>query len=133
MQKDIKVIFGLAFVMSIGLLLNILACVVFKPSNWWPIFVVVAYFLAPLPNLICANCNRGYEATHGNSFKNAGYFLTGVCIVSGFGLPGVLAHLSLMTNQALFMGLAGGLIVYGSVLTYLHCFHNPADAEGGSW
>lgn len=26
---------------------------------------VVAYFLAPLPNLICARCNRGYESTYG--------------------------------------------------------------------
>jgi len=129
-QKDIKVIFGLAFIMSIGLLLNILACVVFPPSNWWPIFVVIAYFLAPIPNILCANCNRGYESTHGNSFKNAGYFITGVLIVSGFALPGVLAHLDLMNTKALFMGLAGGLVVYGAVLTYLHCFHTPSESEG---
>jgi len=125
MNKEFKVIFGLAFVLTVGLLLNVLACVLWQ--NWWPFFVVIAYFLAPLPNIICVNCGRGYEYTHGNSFQNAGFFLTGVCVVSGFALPGVLAHLGTMAPQALWMGLAGGLTVYGSILTYLHCFHKPRE------
>eukprot|EP01126_Amoeba_proteus_P005378 TRINITY_DN1179_c0_g1_i3.p1 TRINITY_DN1179_c0_g1~~TRINITY_DN1179_c0_g1_i3.p1 ORF type:complete len:111 (-),score=0.56 TRINITY_DN1179_c0_g1_i3:56-388(-) len=104
---------------SIGLLLNLLACVIWK--NWWPFFVVVAYFLAPLPNLICARCN------HGPVCKDVGFFLTGALIVSGFALPGVLAHMGSMKTQALFMGLAGGLVVYGTLMTYLHCFHKPDD------
>jgi len=90
---------------------------------------VIAYFLAPLPNVICGQCGRGYEFTHGNAFKNAGFFLTGVCIVSGFALPGVLAHIEKMRIEALFMGLAGGLTVYGSILTYLHCFHKTEDLD----
>uniref|UniRef100_A0A6B2LQZ2 Vacuolar protein sorting 55 n=1 Tax=Arcella intermedia TaxID=1963864 RepID=A0A6B2LQZ2_9EUKA len=126
MNKDFKVLFGLSFVLSVGLLLNVLACVLWH--NWWPIFVVIAYFLAPLPNLICMQCGRGYEYTHGNSFQNSGYFLTGALIVSGFALPGVLAHVNIMQSEALWMGLAGGLTVYGAILTYLHCFHNKEEA-----
>lgn len=70
-------LFVLALVISVGLLLNILACALYH--NWWPLFVgmaisfsllfaqfsVFAYFLAPLPNLICGACNRGYEETYG--------------------------------------------------------------------
>jgi hypothetical protein len=55
-------IFGLAFVVSIGLLFNVLACVIWKTPN--PIFVVIAYFLAPLPNLIFGRC-VGYEDRYG--------------------------------------------------------------------
>lgn len=71
---------------------------------------MVAYFLAPLPNLICARCNRGYESTYGQyaesllslpktllrGFKNVGFFLTGFLIVSGFALPGLLAHINMV-------------------------------------
>jgi len=126
-HKDIKVLFGLAFCISIGLLLNILACVLWH--NWIPIFVVIAYFLAPLPNLVCARCNKGYEHTYGHGFQDVGFFLTGVFIVSGFALPGLLAHVNKIDTAALFMGLAGGLIVYGSLMTYLHCFSRPRETE----
>eukprot|EP01125_Pyxidicula_operculata_P008291 TRINITY_DN2796_c0_g1_i1.p1 TRINITY_DN2796_c0_g1~~TRINITY_DN2796_c0_g1_i1.p1 ORF type:complete len:130 (+),score=9.47 TRINITY_DN2796_c0_g1_i1:150-539(+) len=127
MRKEVKVIFGLALCTACGLLLNILACALY--GVWWPIFVVFAYIIAPLPNIICANCNRGYEYTHGNKFKNVGYFLTGVCVVSGFALPGVLTHMGLMDQNAMYMGLGGGLIVYGSILVYLHCFHKPETGD----
>jgi len=127
MKRDIKVIFGLAALLSIGLFLNVLACVLW--GSWWPIFVVIAYFLAPIPNLLCGACNRGYEESHGNAFLDVGYFFTGVLIVSGFALPGVLAHLEIMRTEALFMGMGGGLIVYAAILTYLHCFHSSDENE----
>eukprot|EP00028_Trichosphaerium_sp_Am-I-7-wt_P011721 CAMPEP_0168539448 /NCGR_PEP_ID=MMETSP0405-20121227/21835_1 /TAXON_ID=498012 /ORGANISM="Trichosphaerium sp, Strain Am-I-7 wt" /LENGTH=107 /DNA_ID=CAMNT_0008569015 /DNA_START=54 /DNA_END=377 /DNA_ORIENTATION=+ len=98
-----------------------MACVLFK--NWFPILVVVAYLFAPLPNLLCAACGRGYEDNKARAFKDAGFFLTGIFVVSGLALPSVLAHLTIIKTTALFLGLAGGLIVYGTILTYLHCFH----------
>jgi len=119
-------IFGLAFVVSIGLLFNVLACVIWSTPN--PIFVVIAYFLAPIPNLIFGRC-VGYEDRYGHMFKDIGFFLTGICIVSGFALPGVLAHVNLMSPNALFMALAGGTIVYCSILVYLHYFHKPATTD----
>eukprot|EP01127_Copromyxa_protea_P004177 TRINITY_DN1403_c0_g1_i1.p1 TRINITY_DN1403_c0_g1~~TRINITY_DN1403_c0_g1_i1.p1 ORF type:complete len:124 (-),score=10.57 TRINITY_DN1403_c0_g1_i1:105-476(-) len=100
---------------------------------FFPTSLVVAYFLAPIPNMICARCNHGYEQTYGNGFKNVGFFLTGFFIVSGFALPGLLAHINLIPPQSLFMGLAGGLVVYGTIMTYLHCFHKQNEEVHTPW
>eukprot|EP01127_Copromyxa_protea_P004178 TRINITY_DN1403_c0_g1_i3.p1 TRINITY_DN1403_c0_g1~~TRINITY_DN1403_c0_g1_i3.p1 ORF type:complete len:123 (-),score=13.34 TRINITY_DN1403_c0_g1_i3:59-394(-) len=72
--------------------------------------------------MICARCNHGYEQTYGNGFKNVGFFLTGFFIVSGFALPGLLAHINLIPPQSLFMGLAGGLVVYGTIMVSSNTF-----------
>jgi hypothetical protein len=68
--------------------------------------VVIAYILAPFPNLMCANCGKGYEEAQEryedqisyikisliffslctfSAFIDAGNFFTGMIIVSGLG------------------------------------------------
>jgi hypothetical protein len=118
-------IVSLAFVLSVGILLNILSCALW--GVWWPIFVVVAYILAPLPNLVCARCAAGLDDSYQRAFFDAGYFLTGLLITSGFALPAVLAHLEIMSTSALVMALAGGLIVYSVLLLYIHYFHGKQE------
>jgi len=76
---------------------------------------------------MCRSCGRGYEEAKEKAFINAGHFMTGFFVVSGFALPALFAHLEMMTTQALFMGLAGGLIVYSTILVYLHRFHGKQD------
>lgn len=122
---DIKIIIGLALALSIGLLLNILACVIW--NNWWPILVVIAYFFAPMPNLIFQRCGSDPLDVSGRSFKDLGFFLTGFLVVTGFGIPAVMAHSEVIEIGALILALCGGLVVYASILVYLHFFHKKPD------
>mmetsp|Transcript_18878 Transcript_18878/g.26391 ORF Transcript_18878/g.26391 Transcript_18878/m.26391 type:complete len:135 (+) Transcript_18878:95-499(+) len=115
----IKGLIGLAFAVTVGLVLVIIACVVWQ--NGWPIIVVIAYFVAPIPNMIFGKCTSDPLETD-SGWKGVGYFLTGVCIVSGFALPLVLAHVDVINFRALLLSLAGGIIVYVAMLVFLHKF-----------
>jgi len=97
--------------------------------------VVVAYFFAPLPNLLCGRCVEGEElfSSVDRNYADTGYFLTGVLVVSGFGVPAVLAHSGMMQPPALVLAILGGLIVYGSILLYLHFFHRQMSEDEPSF
>jgi len=125
-QKNILILIGLAGALVIGLLLNILACALFKPSPL-PIIAVVAYFIAPFPNIICGRTDGYGEAP--KIRKDWGYFLTGLFVVTGFGIPAILAHSGIIKLPAFLMALSGGLIVYGTMIVYLHFFHGPKEEE----
>eukprot|EP00727_Mastigamoeba_balamuthi_P008625 m51a1_g4385 hypothetical protein (122) ;mRNA; r:344352-345064 len=113
-------------VVAVGLLLNILACAI--PGVWWPFFTLVAYFLAPMPNMICGACNRDDLMGNGNrGWKNSGNFLTGFFIVGGLAVPSILLHYHAINLMAFFLSLFGGFILYGTVLVYLHVFRQRDD------
>jgi len=56
--------------------------------------IVATYVLAPLPNAIFSRCagRDDLMSDYQGGFADAGYFLTGLMIVTGFCLPVVLAH-----------------------------------------
>ena len=113
-------LFGLAFAFSIGILLNVLACVLKLnddvPQNFYPLIVIVFYFLAPFPNLMCGNCGGELDfSSSGKMYRDAGYFLTGFLIVSGLALPLVLAHAQTISGGAAALCTIGGVIVFASV------------------
>ncbi|KAJ3383651.1 Vacuolar protein sorting-associated protein 55, partial [Lobulomyces angularis] len=73
-----KTIISLSLILSIGILMSILSCALY--NNWFPLFTIVAYLLAPFPNLICKRI-----AEHGGDFGSSnetdgiletGYFMT---------------------------------------------------------
>jgi hypothetical protein len=129
-----SIIIGLAASIAIGFLLNILACVLFGQhghTNWWPFLTVVTYFLAALPNAICS-----YFAPPEDPFssgergsRDTGYFLTGALVVSGFGVLAVLRHANKIETPAMVLAMMGGLIVYATILLWLHFFHNRKDED----
>ena len=49
--------------------------------------------------------------------------------MTGFALPAVLAHAGLVNPYSLILSLCGGLIVYASLLLYLHFFHNKKEED----
>jgi hypothetical protein len=90
---------------------------------------VITYFLAALPNAIC-----NYFAAPDDPFssgergsKDTGYFLTGALVVSGFGILAVLRHAGKIETAAMILAIFGGLIVYGTILLYIHFFHSRKD------
>jgi len=125
---DLRVMMALALALSLGILCNILAGALF--GNWWPMVIVIFYFIAPLPDLLCSRCGQNdVMNVSGRNFKDLGYFLTGVLVISGFGLPAVLAHNNVIGIPALCLSLGGGLIVYASLVIYIHFFHAKAKDD----
>ncbi|GBB99503.1 hypothetical protein RclHR1_03540022 [Rhizophagus clarus] len=121
-------IIALAFVLACGFLLVILSGALYQ--NWWPLFVVATYVLAPVPNFIFSKCGSdddyyGYDS--GNGYKDFGRFLTAILIITGVCLPIVLAHSEVITIPAMIMSTGGGALVYSTIIAYAHFFANEGE------
>jgi len=124
----VKMLMFLALSFSIGLLCDILACVIWQ--KWFLFIVVISYIFAPLPNLIFGRCGRDPLDASGRNFKSMGFFLTGFLLVTGFAIPSLIVHADSDPKYgALVLSLAGGLIIYGSLIAYIHFFHRKGDYE----
>ena len=87
-MAGVKALVGLAFLGSIGLLLVILACAL-PGHNFYPLFMIFFYILAPIPTLI----SRRSADTYGEStLVDACAFLTAGIVLSAFALPTVLVR-----------------------------------------
>jgi len=123
---SLKVMILLAASLSLGFVCNLLACLIWH--NWIAIIVVVTYILAPIPNILCGRCGESDPFNpSGKNFKDMGYFLTAVLLVSGFALPSVLAHCNVIVVGALLLSLGGGVIVFASLIAYIHFFHKQDE------
>ncbi|KAI0898068.1 vacuolar protein sorting 55 [Annulohypoxylon nitens] len=114
----LKTIIALSFVLAIGFLLVILSCALYKV--YYPLLVVATYVLAPVPNWIasrCANPDDFVEST-GNGILDLGRFCTGFMVVMGIALPAVLAHSALIGIPAMIMCIIGGLLIYGTIISF---------------
>jgi len=126
---------GLGFLLACGLVMNILACTLkFKDddegsrSSAWPIISVVCYFLAPIPNLLVKKDDDPFSE-NSSGLRHVAMFVTGALIVSGFGVPLVLAHAETIDERSMALALAGGLVVYGTMIAYLHFFLKKDEDE----
>ncbi|KAJ1985001.1 Vacuolar protein sorting-associated protein 55 [Dimargaris cristalligena] len=84
---------------------------------------IFTYCLAPLPNAVFGRLSSSdplADASTGPA--DIGRFITSMFIVSGFGLPLVLAHAEVITHAAMVMSISGGLLVYGSIISYIYMF-----------
>lgn len=61
-------------------------------SNWWPTFVIIFYFLSPIPLKIARHCtsNDNYTINDTSPCKDFMWFLTTIIVVSAFCLPAIL-------------------------------------------
>ncbi|KAI8806754.1 vacuolar protein sorting 55 [Cladochytrium replicatum] len=121
-------IIGLAFLLACGCLSVILSCALY--SNWLPLLVVLTYIIAPFPNMICKRLAGGgdFMADENRGILETGYFLTSFFVVSGFGLPLVLAHADKITVPAMVMSFLGGVMIYGTIMGYVHFFVTQDEA-----
>eukprot|EP01111_Echinosteliopsis_oligospora_P002792 TRINITY_DN1433_c0_g1_i1.p1 TRINITY_DN1433_c0_g1~~TRINITY_DN1433_c0_g1_i1.p1 ORF type:complete len:129 (-),score=25.94 TRINITY_DN1433_c0_g1_i1:264-650(-) len=126
MAHNVLVILGLAASLALGLLLNILACALNKSAL--PLISILFCILAPFPNIICGRMGDEFSGTD-SQYKQWGLFITGFLIVFGFGIPSILAHVD-KNYLMLSLSLAGGVIIYGTVIVYLRFFHKKDDEYG---
>ncbi|KAG0280070.1 Vacuolar protein sorting-associated protein 55 [Linnemannia gamsii] len=98
-------------------------------GNWWPLFVVATYVLAPLPNAVFGRYagRDDMMSDYQGGIADAGYFLTGLMIITGFCLPVVLAHAGVITVPAMIMSISGGLLIYGTIISYSRFFSEEED------
>ncbi|XP_029639414.1 leptin receptor gene-related protein [Octopus sinensis] len=112
---------GLAFVAAVGICLVVLGCALPTFNNWWPMFVLIFYFLSPLPTVISRRNSQSFDSSS-NACAELSIFLTTGIIISAIGLPLVLAHVAVIKWGACALVLAGNIIVFITILGYFIVF-----------
>ncbi|KAM0664279.1 hypothetical protein ACQRIU_006862 [Beauveria bassiana] len=114
----LKTIIALSFVLALGFLLVILSCALFH--SYFPLLVVATYVVAPVPNWICSRCANpdDFVESSGAAILDLGRFFTGFFVVMGMALPVILAHADIIRVEAMIMSIAGGLLIYGTIISF---------------
>ncbi|PSS00832.1 vacuolar protein sorting 55 [Coniella lustricola] len=125
-MPGLKTIIALSFVLAVGFLLVILSCALW--NQYYPLLVVATYVIAPLPNWICSRCSNPDDFdSSGTAVLDLGRFCTGFFVLMGIALPVVLAHSALITTGAMVMSIAGGLLIYGTIISFGMFFQEESD------
>jgi len=122
-MAGLPTIIALSFVLAIGFLLVILSSALW--SNYLPLLVVATFVCAPLPNAIAGRCASPDDFTAEGSGQGAldfGRFATGFLVVMGIALPVMLAHTGLIVFPAMIMSITGGVLIYGTIITFTKFF-----------
>ncbi|KAF8910952.1 vacuolar protein sorting 55 [Gymnopilus junonius] len=122
MAAGLKTVILLSFVLAVGFLLIILSCALWQ--NWLPLLVALTFVLAPVPNALFSHCgsddiSSSYESS---APVDLGRFITATFVVTGFALPIVLAHSNIIDSRACAMSIAGGGLVYTTIMAYSAAF-----------
>jgi len=123
----LKTIIALSFTLAIGFLLVILSAALFH--NFLTLLVVATYVLAPVPNWIASRCANPDDFIESNSgaWIDLGRFATGFLVLMGIALPVLLAHSGLIQIPAMAMSIIGGLLIYGTIISFTQFFKEEQD------
>ncbi|KAK3378154.1 vacuolar protein sorting 55 [Podospora didyma] len=123
----LKTIIALSFVLAVGFLLVILSCALWHV--YYPLLVVGTYVLAPVPNWICSHCANpdDFVESSGAAVLDLGRFCTGFLVVMGIALPVILAHAGLINYAAMTMSVIGGLLIYGTIISFAMFFQEEQE------
>ncbi|KAF2085761.1 vacuolar protein sorting 55 [Saccharata proteae CBS 121410] len=126
-MAGLKTIIALSFVLAIGFLLVILSCALWHV--YYPLLVVATYVIAPLPNWICGRASNpdDFMESSGSGIVDFGRFLTGFLVVMGIALPILLAHCALISVPAMVMSIIGGLLIYGTIISFTLFFQEEEE------
>jgi hypothetical protein len=97
-------------------------------ENWWPLFVLACFLLAPMPHVLFGWCYSGDEFMElvderSRGLRDVADFLTGVALTSGIGLPIILLHTKVIALGPMLMSMVGGFVIYISVVSYVYVCH----------
>lgn len=90
----------LAFAGCIGLTFLVLGCALrFEGRGplWWPLFVLIFYFFAPLPLTIARRYSEDMGGGSNACLEFAQFLTTGI-VVSAFALPILLSSVEVVTS-----------------------------------
>ncbi|POI34137.1 hypothetical protein CIB84_002111, partial [Bambusicola thoracicus] len=86
-----KALVGLSFSGAIGLTFLMLGCALEYYGVYWPMFVLIFYFICPIPHFIARRVSDDSDAASSACRELAYFFTTGI-VVSAFGFPIILAR-----------------------------------------
>ncbi|OCK84594.1 vacuolar protein sorting 55 [Lepidopterella palustris CBS 459.81] len=126
-MAGLKTIIVLSFILAIGFLLVILSSALWH--NYFPLLVVATYVIAPLPNWICSHAANpdDFMESAGSGVIDFGRFMTGFLVVMGVALPALLAHCHIIQVPAMVMSIIGGLLIYGTIVSFELFFQEEAE------
>lgn len=125
-MAGIKALVGLAFAGSIGLTFVVLGCAL-PGLNWWPLFVLFFYILAPIPMVIAKR--YADEMAASSLLTEIALFITTGIVISAFALPIILARspkddTPVIHWKACAFVSAGNIVVFIAILVYFIIFNN---------
>ncbi|XP_076938974.1 vacuolar protein sorting-associated protein 55 homolog [Bidens hawaiensis] len=116
----------LAILVSGGIILQILACVLY--NNWWPMLTALMYVILPVPLVIFAGSDTSVLFTESeNSWVDATKFLTGASAVGSVAIPVILKHAGVITWGALAMEISSLFVFVMAILCFIGM--NSDDGE----
>ncbi|ESO92333.1 hypothetical protein LOTGIDRAFT_120896, partial [Lottia gigantea] len=121
---------ALAFAAAIGITFLVLGCALPQFNNWWPLFVLFFYFLAPIPTVVSRRLSSFDSAS--SALVELCIFITTGIVISSIGLPIVLAHVGTIQWGACGLVLAGNVVVFVTIMGYFAVFAND-DFDYNNW
>eukprot|EP00850_Spirogloea_muscicola_P000942 SM000003S11187 [mRNA] locus=s3:1484133:1485042:- [translate_table: standard] len=110
---------GLAFLFSVGILLQILGCALY--NNWWPMLTGLMYILLPMPCLFFGTGSSTDFITmagDGSDWEDAAKFLTGFSSVGSIAIPAILRHAGLIAAGAMWIELLAFAVLVVTILLF---------------
>ncbi|KAI3823807.1 hypothetical protein L1987_05249 [Smallanthus sonchifolius] len=116
----------LAILVSGGIVLQILACVLY--NNWWPMLTALMYLILPMPLILFAGSDTSIYFNESESgWVDATKFLTGASAVGSIAIPIILKHADVITWGAFAMELSSLFVFVMAML----CFVGMNSDDGG--
>lgn len=120
-------IIGLSGMLALGFLLVVLATALY--GSWFPILIGFIFGISHLPFLLTNNSSYDYEAGFGamddslpSEAADVGKFISSLLLTSGVAFPIALCHGHVLTNQASFLSITGGFLIYSTVVIFTTFF-----------
>eukprot|EP00040_Diaphanoeca_grandis_P021255 m.113192 g.113192 ORF g.113192 m.113192 type:complete len:130 (-) comp28254_c0_seq1:223-612(-) len=112
----------MAFFFTMGVLMVLLACALPEfGNNWYPLFVLLTYILAPIPACIM----KGRDDSYGEETSvgaDVATFSVAAIVMSGYGIPWVLWHTGTIVAGAAWLVVSGNTVIFCSILAYFVLF-----------
>ncbi|XP_068604784.1 leptin receptor gene-related protein [Brachionichthys hirsutus] len=131
-MAGIKALVGLSFSGAIGLTFLLLGCALEQYGVYWPMFVLFFYILSPIPTFIARRIADDTDSIS-NACRELAYFLTTGIVVSSFGLPIVLARISLIQWGACGLVMTGNAVTYLTIFGFFVVFGGGDDFNWEQW
>ncbi|KAL4236455.1 Leptin receptor overlapping transcript-like 1 [Mactra antiquata] len=122
---------GLAFLAAVGITLLVLGCALDAYQNWWPMFVLIFYFLVPVPTIISRRMSNSFDTASSACMELCIFLTTGI-VISCMSLPIILARASVIEWGACALAVSGSIVVFLTILGYFYVFANE-DLDYSMW
>eukprot|EP00051_Salpingoeca_urceolata_P027106 m.480069 g.480069 ORF g.480069 m.480069 type:complete len:130 (+) comp21684_c0_seq1:43-432(+) len=112
----------LSFFGTIGATMVVLGCALPEYDNWYPMFVILTYVLAPIPTACVSSNDDGFGSSSSSVASDVALFLTAAFVMSGYGIPFVLWHSGKIVAGAAWLVVAGNSVIFSTILAYRRWF-----------